>query len=138
MPDVLPTTSSNRRRCHFLLALWLAFAVSYLFSVLPFGNATTGYLPPLPGPTALMPDAPALAADAAPALSNALTWDGECQVVWATLNDDRNPLDLSPLPAIARLSRLRHAAQRPDGAVPGDPSMGAPHAYRLRAPPSLS
>lgn len=118
------------------MLLWLAIAVSYLFSALPFGNDRVGFMPTIPGPT-LEEAAPAHWAPALHSLSDALSWDGECHVVWATLND------ATPQPALWALlgalplvlapsdSGVRHAwFQRPP------PRFGR-QLYRLRAPPHV-
>lgn len=89
MPDVSLTIRSFRHHCDRLLALWTAVAVSYLFAVMPFGNPNVGYMPAAPSAASMTAAASlAPAAPEEPAVSSPLSWDGDCHVVWATLNDD--------------------------------------------------
>lgn len=103
MPIVSPSISSLRRLSDLLLPFLMAIAVSYLFSVMPFGNPNVAFMPPVPGPCAVATDAsqPGLTAEAS-ITSNDSSWDCDGQVVWATLND------IHPLPLLcAALETLR-------------------------------
>lgn len=138
MPNVPLSTSSLRRHRDLLLGLWLAFAVSYLFSVLPFGSATSGYMAPLPGPKAVSLDGTLTTPGTETTFSTGLSWDGDCQVIWATIEDA--PLQLERLAAAPSLSpgpsRLRHQV-RPTGLERAPPARSR-HAFLLRAPPVLA
>lgn len=138
MPNVPLSTSSLRRHRDLLLGLWLALAVSYLFSVLPFGSATSGYMAPLPGPKAVSLDGMLAMPGADPTFSTGLSWDGDCQVIWATIEDAPPQLErLAAAPSLSpSASRLRHQV-RPSSLERAPPARSR-SAFLLRAPPRLA
>lgn len=133
MPNVSPTTSLLGRHFQRLLTFCLAIAVSYLFSVLPFGNPRVGYLPPLPAP------APHLApASEGLRLTDPLSWQSTCQELWATVKD------LAPFPLVwgpggAPLPSLGPEAVGPVRLERRDLLLRIGRRFsRLRAPPPLA
>ncbi len=133
MPHVSLSTSLLRRPGNLLLALCLAFAVSNLFSVLPFGNATSGYMPPVPAPVAqaVDPAHPDLTADT-------LNWEDTCQVIWGALYDRTDPSQGWAAVGATALW-LAATAQDPLGVTsPRIPPRPPALRYFLRAPPRLA